>query len=285
MEPRNEIDQLRAELAAQNAAIVNRDARIAELTAAIAKRDARIAELEDKLSELTEAFARLREELGYNSGNSNLPPSRDPPGKGGAGKRSKKRKKGKGRKRKRGGQPGHRGAHRALLSPAQVDEFVDLYPGWCEECGERLPRVFDFLAKRYQFTELQPLQPHVTEYRRHAVDCPYCGHRTRAAYDDDVIPRTAFGPRLMSVVALLTGVYHLSRRKTVGLLWDLLGVRISLGAVSSIERRVSDAVAPAVDEAWEHALRAKIKHADGTSWLQAGKMLSLWTIATSMVTV
>jgi transposase len=271
VEPRNEIDQLRAELAAKDSAI--------------AKRDARIAELEDKLSDLTEAFARLREELGYNSGNSNLPPSRDRPGKGGAGKRSKSRKKGKGRKRKRGGQPGHRGAHRALLSPGRVDEFVDLYPGWCEECGERLPRVFDFLAKRYQFTELQPLQPHVTEYRRHAVDCPHCGHRTRAAYDDDVIPRTAFGPRLMSVVALLTGVYHLSRRKTVGLLWDLLGVRISLGAVSSIERRVSDSVAPAVDEAWEHALKAKIKHADGTSWLQAGKMLSLWTIATSMVTV
>jgi transposase len=86
-------------------------------------------------------------------------------------------------------------------------------------------------------------------------------------------------------VALLTGVYHLSRRKTVSLLWDLLGVRISLGAVSSIEQRVSEAVAPAVEEAWDRVLEAKVKHTDGTSWLQAGVMLSLWTIATSLVTV
>jgi transposase len=71
----------------------------------------------------------------------------------------------------------------------------------------------------------------------------------------------------------------------VGLLWDLLGVRMSLGAVSSIEQRVSEAVAPAVEEAWEHVLKAKVKHTDGTSWLQAGVMLSLWTIATSLVTV
>jgi transposase len=89
----------------------------------------------------------------------------------------------------------------------------------------------------------------------------------------------------MSVVAMLTGVYHLSRRKTVQLLFELLGLRISLGSVSNIEKRVSEAVEPAVDEAWVAAMRAKVKHTDGTSWLQAGVMLALWTIATSMVTV
>src|SRR5690606_10160787 len=64
-----------------------------------------------------------------------------------------------------------------------------------------------------------------------------------------------------------------------------LGVRMSLGSVSAIEKRVSAAVAPAVDEAWKQAREASVKHTDGTSWLRAGVMLSLWTVATTAVTV
>lgn len=89
----------------------------------------------------------------------------------------------------------------------------------------------------------------------------------------------------MSAVALLTGVYHVSRRQAVQLLADLVGVRLSLGALSAVEARVSEAVAPAVDEACEHVANAAVKHTDGTTWLQAGVMLSLWTIATACATV
>jgi transposase len=244
---------------------------IEQLRAALAERDARIAKLEEEL-------AKLRELLGQHSGNSNKPPSSDPPGAG------VKRPKKKGL-RGRGGQKGHRGAHRALVAPEQVDEVVDLYPRECESCWEALPQTPDAAARRYQHTELAPFVPHTTEYRRHAVVCPCCGYKTRAAYDATRIPRFAFGPRLMAVVALMTGVYHLSRRQTVCLLQELLGVRLSLGSVSAIERRVSGAVEPAVAEVCEHARDAAIKHADGTSWLRAGATLSLWVLATAAVTV
>ena len=89
----------------------------------------------------------------------------------------------------------------------------------------------------------------------------------------------------MAVVALLSGVYHLSRRQTVRLLYELLGVRMSLGSVSAIEKRVADAVGPAVDEAMESARGAAVKHADGTTWLRCGQLLSLWVVATAAVTV
>jgi transposase len=108
---------------------------------------------------------------------------------------------------------------------------------------------------------------------------------TRAAYDDDLIPASPFGPRLMAIMATLTGVYHVSRRRTVALLSDLLGVRVSLGALSAVEARVSKAVAPAVDEAWTQVKDADVKHTDGTSWLQAGHALALWTLATTTATV
>ena len=172
-----------------------------------------------------------------------------------------------------------------LLSPDQIDEVVNLFPPECESCWNALPQTLDPRARRHQHVELRPLSAHRTEYRRHAVVCPHCEYKTRAAYDEDVIPRSAFGPRLMSVVVMLTGVYHLSRRKTASLLLELLGVRMSVGTISRIEARMSEAVAPAVAEAWAEAIAARIKHADGTSWLRTGVMLSLWVLATATVTV
>ena len=261
----SEVEQLRTALAARDADL--------------AVERARRAELEEQVAKLTEAVRALREMLDRNSSNSNKPPSSDPPG---TGARLPKRKKSKGGRR--GGQKGHRGTHRLLVSPEQVDTFFDLYPPECESCWEPLPRRPDPFARRYQYTELKPLAAHTTEYRRHAVACP-CGYKTRAAYDPEVIPRVAFGPRLMAVVAMLTGVYHLSRRETVRLLWELLGVRMSLGSVSAIEKRVAEAVEPAVDELFAEARKSAIKHADGTSWLRAGMMVSLWVVATTAVTV
>ncbi len=187
-----------------------RDERIAELEGELARKDAelaardvRTAQLEAQVAELTKQVAELIEIVGRNSRNSHLPPSTNPPGtRGGQGK-------GKPGKRKRGGQPGHGGSHRVLLAPERVDEFVDLYPSHCEGCARELPQVADPCAKRFQQTEMPPVRPHTKEWRCHEVGCPSCGHRTRAPYDATQIPASAFGPRLMALIALVTGVYHL----------------------------------------------------------------------------
>lgn len=258
-----------------------RDARIAELEAQLALRDARIAELEQQVAQLQRQVAQLHELLNRGSHNSHLPPSSDPPGK--RGKRGRKGKPASGRKR--GGQPGHPGHRRELLPEAQVDHVVNLFPSHCERCAKPLPQTPDSSATRCQHTELPRVRPTTTEYRLHAVACPCCKHETRAPYDEQRIPASPFGPRLMAIVALLTGVHHLSRREAVDLLCNICGVRISLGAVSTIEARVSEAVEPVVNEAWQQVGESKVKHTDGTPWLQAGVVMSLWTIASAMATV
>lgn len=272
MDAPQRIAELEATVAAKDALLATKDERISEL-------EAQVAALMAHVAALTKQVGELAEKLGQNSRNSHRPPSSDPPGTGKPG--GSRAKSG----RPRGGQRGHRGSRRTLLPPAQVDDFVDLYPAECENCWKALPEIPDAHAKRYQVTEVPPIQPHTKEVRRHAVTCTCCGHRTRAAYDDQVIPASPFGPRLTSIVALLTGVYHVSRRKTCSLLSDLLGVPISLGAVSAVEARVADAVKPAVDEAWTRVEGAAVKHTDGTSWLKAGALLALWTIASTSATV
>lgn len=260
---------------------MNAQQRIAELEAALAAKAVEIEAKRARIGELEQQVAVLTEKLGANSRNSQLPPSSDPPGSAGKTGGGQPRPKSE---RKRGGQRGHRGTRRQFVPEAQVNEIINFYPAECESCWAALPEKTDPNAKRYQIIEVPPLVPHTTEHRRHAVRCA-CGYKTRAAYDSQIIPASPFGPRLMGIVALLTGVYHVSRRKAAKLLSDLVGVPISLGAVSAVEARVSAAVQPAVAEAWTRVEGGGVKHTDGTSWLKAGAVLALWTIATTAATV
>jgi len=255
---------LEAENAAQAKIIVGLESQVAALTAHVAT--------------LTAQVALLTEKLGQNSRNSHRPPSSDPPGV--SPRKSDQLPRGQ---RKRGGQPGHRGSRRILVPAESVDHVVDDYPAKCGNCWQPVAEVADPLAKRYQCIELDPVEPHITEYRRHAVRCTRCGYKTRAAWNPN-IPKSPFGPRLMSAVAMCTGVYHLSRRQAQGLLRDLLSVRISTGAISSIEARIRQALVPAVAEVTAHIEHAPVKHTDGTSWQQAGSPRSLWTLATPKAT-
>lgn len=258
----------------------------AELVAQLAERDARIADLEARIAELEETLAtalganeRLTEQVNRNSTNSHLPPSSDGPGAASRGvRRPKKDKK---PKRKRGGQKGRRGAHRELLPVDRVDMVVDLFPEACLGCGSPLPQIPDVDARRYQQVDLRLTGPRVTEWRRHEVQCT-CGHCTRAPHDASVIPASPFGQGLVSRVATLTGVYRLSRRQVKLLLHEFFDIDVSLGAISKMESRTSNALEPATREAHDDVVAAMVKYADATTWLLAGVTMSLWTLSTKL---
>lgn len=258
-------------------------ARIAFLEAALAERDAKLAGLTALVSKQSAQIEQLTELLGRNSKNSHLPPSSDGPGSGVSGGAASTLRPTSGRKR--GGQKGHRGSHRALLPAERVGTFVELFPEVCLGCACELSRVLDVAACRYQQLELRDHRPHVTEWRRHEVKCKRCGAFTRADYDSAQIPSSVFGPCLTAVVAMLTGAYHLSRRKTQKLLLELFGISISLGAISTMERRASEALKSAHQEALREVQYAGIKHTDATSWTRSGKLMSLWTLASAAATV
>jgi transposase len=262
--------------------IEDRDARLAELEVALANKEAARAELEAQVIKLKGEVQLLNDRLNQNSSNSHLPPSSDGPG---ASKKKRKSKPTAKTKRKRGGQKGHRGAHRELLPPERVNEVIDVFPAVCLGCAATSTTTPDSAPRRHQLVELENNAAHVIEIRRHEVTCDRCGSRTRASIEEAKVPASPFGPRLVATVALLTGVYHLSRRKAKRLLSELLGVELSLGAVSTIEARASEALKPAADEAQREVERAEVKHTDATPWLRAGVTMSLWTTASAMATV
>jgi transposase len=132
--------------------------------------------------------------------------------------------------------------------------------------------------------DLPPISPEVSEWALHRVACPECGEVTCGKLPAGVPPGMC-GPGLSALIALLTGDYNISRRRAVRLLSNVLGIDISLGALSESEDDVSEAVASPVAEARERVAEDPIKHVDATGWRQAGEARTLWTIASTAVTV
>src|SRR5215212_2130841 len=83
---------------------------------------------------LQERVRELEARLGQNSSNSSRPPSTDPP-------QTSPRQKAPATGRKRGGQPGQRGAYRALLPVNQVDEVVVVVAELCRQCRQQFPKT------------------------------------------------------------------------------------------------------------------------------------------------
>ncbi len=169
------------------------------------------------------------------------------------------------------------------MPPEKLRQVVDCYPTQCRRCQAALPRRADGAPWVHQVTEIPPITPDTDEYRRQRVRCDGCGTVTCGALPDGV-PATACGPRLTALIALLIVAYQVSRRQAQSLMGDVLGVSLSLGAVSESEERISEAVAPAVEQVVEFACQQPVKHVDATSWRLAGTPRTLWTIATSLVT-
>lgn len=241
------------------------------------ERDERIAKLEAQVAMLLARIAELEARLNQNSSNSNRPPSGDAPA-------DREARRGKEPSRRgRGGQPGHKGWKRALLPAEKVNRTRDCFPPRCRRCEAPLPRHPDDDPLRHQVVEVPAIAPDVTEYRLHRVTCD-CGKVTCGTLPAGV-PLGMCGPRLTAFIGLLTGIYKMSRREASRLLDDVLGVKISLGALSQSEDVVSEAVRAPVEEARIHASDQPVKHVDATGWRQAGKGRTLWTIATAFVTV
>jgi transposase len=220
-------------------------------------------------------IATLEARLAQTSQTSSRPPSTDPPGT----RRPRRRRSG----RRPGGQPGHPGRHRALVPVADVQAVIPVTPTHCAHCGRRLHGTDRTSPVRHQVTEVPPIRPVITEYQLHTLACR-CGATTRAGRPPGV-PAGAFGPRLQALAAVCTGVYHLSRRTTAGLLQDLCGVNLALGSVSACEQAASQALATPIAAAQVFVQQQSVAHVDETGWREARHRAWLWVAATATVTV
>jgi transposase len=233
------------------------------------------AELRRRVAELEALVRDLQARLGQHAGNSSLPPSANPPA---APKPVTKSPSG----RKPGGQPGHAPTVRVRLPADRVQQVVRHVPACCRGCGHDLPDEpgpHDPAPSWHQVAELPEVAAVVTEHQGHARTCPCCGVVTHAPIPADVRAHTV-GPRLAAVMVFLSGARHDSKRGVEEVVETVFGVPVALGTVAAVEQEVSAALAAGHAEVAQAVRQAPAKHADETSWKQAGQLCWLWTAVT-----
>ena len=251
--------------------------RLAKLERLVEVQQATIEAQAARIAVLEAENADLRRRLGENSSNSSKPPSSDSP----ADRATRPKDPPSGRSR--GGQHGHKGHKRTFLPASRVRSTTQCFPQQCRRCGDALPKRRDPDPVRHQVVDIPKIEPVADDYWLHRVTCS-CGETTCGTLPSGV-PQGMLGTQVLALIAVMTADGHMSRRKVQSLLAAVFGLEVSLGTLSESEQIVSDAVAPAVDEARVLALTEKVKHLDATSWRESGTYRSLWTLATTSVTV
>jgi transposase len=246
------------------------DQRIAELERAVAERDATIAVLQETVKVLLARVEDLEARLNRNSGNSDVPPSANPPN---SPKPTPKKPTGK----KPGGQPGHRGHHRAVAVP---DVVKDHHPICCPHCESTFTGDEAEVGAPvcHQVTEIPPVRPIVTEHRCHRLRCRSCRRPVLAPVPVGV-PSGAFGPRVVAMVALLSGRHRVSRRGVAEFLADAFGLRLGLGSVQTLCEAAGRMLEGPYEEIKRMVLAEGVAHADETSWRHRGRRHWVWVVA------
>ena len=236
-----------------------------ELEKIIQEQSKMIAKTQHLLKLALDRIAELEERLNKNSKNSSKPPSSDRKSNSDDQKNSEKKSR--------------NGINRALIPPEKVDQFLDCRMDNCPDCGsDKLSKYGS--VECLQQIELPEVKAIVTQFNRFRYSCACCGNCSTASLPKG-IPNSAFGTRLMALIATLTGAFHLSKRDAMCLLKDLYGIEICEGSIINVEERVTSAIAEVYHRIHRVVTKSILcKHFDETSWRNQGKSGYVWVAST-----
>jgi len=234
-----------------------------ELEAKLRDTEARLQRTEALLKAALEKIEQLEARINRNSSNSSKPPSTD----------QKANTADKGKKHPR---TSRAGKARPSFPPDKIDKQVQCTQENCPHCGSSQIHLNGQSSEVLQQAELPEIKATITEYLLQKYGCNECGKNSTASLPPGV-PDSAFGPKLMGLLATLTGVLHVAKREAIQLIKDLYDVDMGVGSVPNVEERVSAALNPVYDRIHKFVLQHKFcTHFDETGWRDKGKRHFVW---------
>jgi len=225
--------------------------------------EAKIQRLEELLKQALEKISQLEEQLKRNSKNSSKPPSSDQ--KSNTPDTDKKPLR-----------ASRTGKARPFFPPDKIDRHVQCKQESCPHCGSSKIQLNGHSPEILQQAELPEIRAIITEFQLQKYQCEECGKNSTARLPPG-IPDSAFGPKLMGLLATLTGVLHVAKREAIQLIKDLYDVDMGIGSVPNVEERVAMALDPVYDRIHKFVLQHKFcTHFDETSWRDSGKRHFVW---------
>ena len=192
-------------------------------------KDALIAVLLARISALEAVVAGLQAKLGgprKGPGNSSVPPSQGQKPSGSGGSKAKRK--------------AHRGAHRALHpDPTRKLTVAATTCG----CGADVSGVAQSARHVYDCVEIPPIEPDVTQVTLQGGLCPCCGGRFKAEAPEGLRPGSPFGPNLCALVVYLRSVQAIPLGRLRDVVFDMVGLEISEGAIVNILKASQNAFA------------------------------------------
>lgn len=225
--------------------------------------EAEVHHLRELLKQALEKIAYLEKQLKRNSKNSSKPPSTDQ-------KSNTPDKEAKPPRDSRAGKA------RPSFPPEKIDRHVQCKQDNCPHCGSSKIQLNGRSPEIIQQAELPAIKAIITEFQLQKYCCNECGKNSTACLPPG-IPDSAFGPKLMGLLATLTGVLHVAKREAVQLIKDLYDVDMGIGSVPNVEERVTAALDPVYDRIHKFVLEHKFcTHFDETGWRDRGKRHFVW---------
>jgi transposase len=138
---------------------------------------------------------------------------------------------------------------------------------------------------RHQIVDIPRIKPEVIEYVQRVLQCRDCGAFIYYPLPDEV-KRKHFGPGVLAVVAVLTGMLNTSKRKALAMLNEVFSVPMSLGGLSNCEAQLAETLQQPHQEAAEYVQTQQTAHADETGWPRGNRQKGwLWTLCCSSAAV
>ena len=237
--------------------LTGKDAVIATLLARISALETMVADLEAKLN-----HPRKR------PGNSSVPPSQGNKPSGSGGSKPK-------------GKP-HRGAHRAL-HPEPTRKLT--VPATTCGCGADVSGLTQSAQHTYDCVEIPPIKPDVTQVTLQGGLCPCCGKRFKAAAPEGLEPGSPFGPNLCALVIYLRSVQAIPLNRLRDVVFDIVGLEISEGAIVNILKASQSAFAAQTARFKQDLMAGTVIASDETGMRVGKKNRWLWVFHHNLTAV
>ena len=185
--------------------------------------------------------------------------------------------------------PGRKAGHPASFrpKPEHIDQQIHVPLEACPHCGGA---VLDKDRLIQYIEEIPVVRPHVTEL---VTEQGWCAHCQQEVYSSHPLQTgraggaaaVQLGPRALALACDLNKAKGLSMRKTVAILGEHFGLKLSAGGLALLVQRVGRRVQPQYQEMALELRRSAVVHADETSWWVGGPGWWLWVFTTPKATV
>ena len=143
-------------------------------------------------------------------------------------------------------------------------------------CGADVSGVAQSARHVYDCVEIPPIEPDVTQVTLQGGLCPCCGGRFKAEVPEGLRPGSPFGPNLCALVVYLRSVQAIPLGRLRDVVFDMVGLEISEGAIVNILKASQDAFAAQTARFKQDLMAGTIIASDETGMRVGKRNRRLW---------